>query len=198
MHSIIFNKRFFYKFFKTKNFFYFKTLRWLFNKTKKDDNIFHKSRKKFAKMHMVLRSKPWFKNPKEKLCFPKGKNVFKRTPRTKRAYCFITVSNTNVFVNIVSVKKKRILCSISSGFLGFKGRKCRSVPAVNQLIKRLVLKLSLLEIKGLYLIYRGVLFNKLLRNFSKQLNNFGFLIFSIFFNSLLPHNGCRPRKLKRK
>ena len=107
----------------------------------------------------------------------------------------INATRTNTFLNITD-NKGNLKLSFSSGKLGLKKRQKIAQPnALIQLLKKVFLKAKFLKNKTIGLQFRNVKpFHELL--ILKMLKDKIF-IKSLRSYNLQPHNGCRPRKLKR-
>jgi ribosomal protein S11 len=107
----------------------------------------------------------------------------------------VNLSLTNTYVSVTDVKG-RLLISLSAGAVGLKKRQKRTQPlAVVSVFKELFLKTKNLDKKKVSIHFHNVKFYyeslviKLLkpRVFIKTVRSY----------NLHPHNGCRPKKLKR-
>ena len=107
----------------------------------------------------------------------------------------INATKTNTFLNITD-NKGNLELSFSSGKLGLKKRQKTSQPnALIQLLKKVFLKAKFLNNKTVGLQFRNIKpFHELL--ILKMLKDKIF-IKSLRSYNLYPHNGCRPKKLKR-
>jgi ribosomal protein S11 len=107
----------------------------------------------------------------------------------------VNLSLTNTYVSVTDVKG-RLLISLSAGSVGLKKRQKRTQPlALVSVFKELFLKTKILDKKRVSIHFHNVRFYyeslviKLLkpRVFIKTVRSY----------NLHPHNGCRPKKLKR-
>lgn len=107
----------------------------------------------------------------------------------------VNLSLTNTYVSVTDVKGS-LLISLSSGSVGLKKRQKRTQPlALVSVFKELFLKTKTLDKKRVSIHFHNVrsyyesLVIKLLkpRVFIKTVRSY----------NLHPHNGCRPKKLKR-
>jgi ribosomal protein S11 len=109
----------------------------------------------------------------------------------------ITMKNTNIIVYMTDVKGT-IMFSCTAGLLGVRRKQRRKkVPVLIRLLKFLLLKTNCANQKDLVALH--------LRNFSEKLSSFTLNFILEYLNIELvriennhPHNGCRPKKQKRK
>ena len=107
----------------------------------------------------------------------------------------IQTSQTNTLISVTDIKGKTII-SLSSGSLKLKKKQKKTQPlAIMTILKHLILKVNFLynkivviHFKNVKIYYESVVI--------KLLSNILF-IKSIKSYNLSPHNGCRPKKLKR-
>ena len=107
----------------------------------------------------------------------------------------IHMSQTNTLVSVTDIKGK-ILISLSSGSLKLKKKQKKTQPlAIMTILKHLILKANFLHNKIVVIHFKNVriYYESLI---IKLLSNILF-IKSIKSYNLSPHNGCRPKKLKR-
>ena len=107
----------------------------------------------------------------------------------------VNSTKTNTFLNITD-NKGNLKLSFSSGLLGLKKRQKTTQPnAFIQLFKKVFLKAKFLKNKTISLQFKNVKpFHELL--ILKMLKNKIFIKTVRSYN-LYPHNGCRPKKIKR-
>ena len=107
----------------------------------------------------------------------------------------VNLSLTNTYVSVTDIKG-RIIISLSSGSVGLKKRQKRTQPlAIVSVFKELFLKTKFLDGERVSIHFHGVKFYyealvvRLLKPkvFIKTVRSY----------NLHPHNGCRPKKLKR-
>lgn len=109
----------------------------------------------------------------------------------------ITMKNTNIIVYMTDIKGT-ITFSCTAGLLGVKKKqRRRKVPVLIRLLKFLLLKTNCVNQQDLVALH--------LRNFSEKLSSFTLNFILEYLNIELvriennhPHNGCRPKKQKRK
>jgi ribosomal protein S11 len=107
----------------------------------------------------------------------------------------INATKTNTFLNITD-SKGNLKLSFSAGKLGLKKRQKIAQPnALIQLLKKVFLRAKFLENKTIGLQFRSIKpsHELLVLNMLKNI----VFITSIRSYNLYPHNGCRPKKLKR-
>lgn len=107
----------------------------------------------------------------------------------------ITFSSTNTLLNLANIKGQTLIF-LSSGYINLKKKQKKTQPsAVINLLKTLILKSYFLHNQTVALHFKNVkpyyehLIIKLLKKivFLKIMKS----------SNLQPHNGCRPKKLKR-
>jgi len=107
----------------------------------------------------------------------------------------IHTSQTNTLVSVTDIKGK-VIISLSSGSLKLKKKQKKTQPlAIMTILKHLLLKANFLHNKIIVIHFKNVktYYESLI---IKLLSNILF-IKSIKSYNLSPHNGCRPKKLKR-
>ena len=107
----------------------------------------------------------------------------------------IHTSQTNTLVSVTDIKGK-VIISLSSGSLKLKKKQKKTQPlAIMTILKHLILKANFLHNKIIVIHFKNVktYYESLI---IKLLSNILF-IKSIKSYNLSPHNGCRPKKLKR-
>jgi ribosomal protein S11 len=109
----------------------------------------------------------------------------------------ITIKNTNIIVYMTDVKGT-IIFSCTAGLLGIRRKqRRRKVPVLIRLLKYLLSKTNCANRQDLVALH--------LKNFSEKLTSFTLNFMLEYLNIELvrignnhPHNGCRPKKQKRK
>lgn len=107
----------------------------------------------------------------------------------------INMSLTNTMVHLTNTKGK-LLVSLSAGQLNFKGKQKRKQPSVLiMLLKELLIKTRFVKNKTIAVHFKNTkeYHESLVISMLKE----KFFIQFIKSYNLLPHNGCRPKKLKR-
>lgn len=144
-----------------------------------------KKRKKFKTLRFLL-----------------SKNLQKSSPKFKSEILInyilgISIYRTNIILYLSDVKGT-IIFFITSGFLNIKKKqKKKKITVLIRLIKFMLLKVKFVHKNDLIALH--------LKNFNERLGSFISIFLSKYYNIELikintsePHNGCRPRKLKRK
>jgi len=110
-------------------------------------------------------------------------------------YIFVLNFNySNVFINIINSVNEQII-SFSLGFTKFKSLdKITKKYTILQNLKDLISKTEKYTNIAIHFNSANYNYNKLILNFLK---NYYYIQIIKFFN-YLPHNGCRPRKKRRK
>jgi len=111
-------------------------------------------------------------------------------------YIFIISLNySNIFINIINNNKEQI-CSFSLGYAKFKSldkitKKYTLLQTIKSIIKKYTIKQRNI---ALHISSNNSIYNKLIINFLKTY----YYIHLIKFYNYFPHNGCRPKKKRRK
>lgn len=107
----------------------------------------------------------------------------------------INMSLTNTVVNLTDTKGKLIV-SLSAGQLNFKGKQKRKQPSVLiMLLKELLIKTRFVKNKTIAIHFKNT--KEYHESLVISMLSEKFFIQFIKSYNLLPHNGCRPKKLKR-
>lgn len=130
---------------------------------------------------------PYYLDYKDKIKTKKYKlNIF---------YIFtIHISRSNIMVQIKN-KRGECLSFITSGYLKFKGKQKNKKLSLLAILKKIIYNYNIYKNKTIILMFKGLKYNQ--RLIVKKLKE-KFIIDSIIYNNLLPHNGCRPKKFRRK
>ena len=125
-----------------------------------------------------------------------NKNTFSNKPKNLIKYIIsINLLEKNTFVNVTDIKGK-LRFFRSAGFVALKGkRKIKQPLALNSLINSLKSDAKFLYNQPIALHLLNVNFFSYNYVLSKLEEKF-FITYIRVFN-LTPHNGCRPRKIKR-
>ena len=118
--------------------------------------------------------------------FVQKKEIFKLT---------ITFTSTNIFFNVSNKENSSILV-YSAGMAGFNRLKKKNRIVIQSLLSKVIRQIKQSKIFFLDVYLKNV--NKHTRNLLKYL-----LKTNLYFNTIkditpLNHNGCRPRKKKRR
>lgn len=107
----------------------------------------------------------------------------------------ICLTQTNTIISVTDVFGNKII-TLSSGSVGLTKRQKKQQPlAILQILKILLLKCKFLQNKIVILEFTNIK-SKIEFLIIKMLKNLVF-VKSIRSYNLRPHNGCRPKKLKR-
>lgn len=107
----------------------------------------------------------------------------------------IYLSKTNTIITITNVKGNLIL-NYSSGLINLKGKQKKKQPlALTMLLKLILSKTNVLKNKPIAINFKNVPshYETLIINILKT----HFFIKAIKSYNMQPHNGCRPKKIKR-
>lgn len=122
-------------------------------------------------------------------------NSFKPTSNLIMYIINIVLSPTNTFVNVVDLKGN-VLISISAGSLNLTKFQKKTQPmALLSVFKMLLLKARFLRNKPVAFHFKNV--KRFHESFFINSLKSKFYIKSFQSYNLLPHNGCRPKKLKK-
>ena len=106
----------------------------------------------------------------------------------------IHMSKSNIMLNVTN-KEGSILIHSTSGKQGIKGSQKTKKFSLISILKDLLYKFNFLKNKSIVLKFKGFKYNQKL--IIKKLKE-KFHIKSIIYENLVPHNGCRPKKIRRK
>jgi small subunit ribosomal protein S11 len=109
-----------------------------------------------------------------------------------RAYIQATYNNTIV---TLTDQVGSVLASSSAGAVGFKGPKKSTPYAAGVIVRDVVTKVQDCGLKSIDVFLNGVGLGR--EAAVRALNTNGLNIISIKDVTPLPHNGCRPRKVRR-
>ena len=107
----------------------------------------------------------------------------------------ISITLTNTIVSVTDIKGN-VLISMSSGNVNLTSKQKKQQPlALINLFKALIIKAKFLKDKPVALHFKNtkIFYETLVINLLKN----KYYIVSIHSYNLSPHNGCRPKKLKR-
>ena len=122
-------------------------------------------------------------------------NNFRNTSKLISYTIIIKMSLTNTLISLVDINGN-LLISLSAGQLNFKGKQKKKQPTVLiSLLKELLSKASFVGNKPIAIHFKNTKFYHESIVISMLSEKF-FIQFIKSYN-LLPHNGCRPKKLKR-
>jgi len=105
----------------------------------------------------------------------------------------VNASNSNTTITITE-KNGGLKGYFTAGVLGFKGSQKTKKYTLITILKQFSYKFNFLNNKTVLLKFKGITKDQKLfvRKLKEKVS-----IKSIHYNNLLPHNGCRPKKLKR-
>lgn len=120
----------------------------------------------------------------------------KKKPRriVTKGQAHIKSSYNNTIVTITDTKGD-VLVWASAGSLGFKGPKKATSYAASTVVRSLVDALKKMKMEELDILVKGIGSGR--NTAIKTLAQSGFTITSLRDVTTLPHNGCRPRKIRR-
>ena len=158
----------------------------------------------------IIKTKNYERNLLKKLYFF-IKKLKQSNNKNKKFYCFSRKSNntsklisyiitikmslTNTLVSLIDTKGN-LLISLSAGQINFKGKQKRKQPTVLiALLKELLSKSGFVGEKPVAIHFKNTKFYH--ESIVVSMLSEKFFVQFIKSYNLLPHNGCRPKKLKR-
>ena len=105
----------------------------------------------------------------------------------------INVSNSNTVISI-NGKNGELKGYLTAGTLGFKGSQKTKKYTLISILKNFSYKFNFLNNKSVLINFKGITKDQKL--FIKKLKE-KVSIKAIIYTNLLPHNGCRPKKIKK-
>lgn len=106
----------------------------------------------------------------------------------------INLSNSNSIFSVTD-KNGNFKAHYTSGLLGYKGSQKNKKYTIINILKNLIYNFKFLKKESVIVKYKGIRrHNKLI---TKKLKEY-LIIKAISYDNVMPHNGCRPRKKKRK
>jgi ribosomal protein S11 len=106
----------------------------------------------------------------------------------------IYLSSSNINFNITD-RTGNLKLYYTAGLLGFKGSQKTKKFTLISILKKILSRITFLKNKSVLLRFKGIKNNQKL--IIKKLKE-KVLIKAIIYHNLLPHNGCRPKKIRRK
>lgn len=137
------------------------------------------------------------KIPKSNTKILHSKNNSSLKINTTIVYSFVvSFTGSNIFINVYDLKTKKNLKTVTLGSYQIKKKTDKTAKKYFLLQLLITSFLKLEKYKPISINFLGVnlMFNKFIINVLKK----KFIIKSIKLYNLIPHNGCRPRKKRRK
>ena len=106
----------------------------------------------------------------------------------------ITLSTSNIIISITD-KNGNLKDYYTSGKLGFLGSQKTKKYTLLTILKKFLYNYNYINNKSVLINFKGISKNQklIIKKLKEKVS-----IKMIKYNNLLPHNGCRPRKKKRK
>jgi len=106
----------------------------------------------------------------------------------------IHVSNSNIILSVTD-KNGNLISYYTAGKLGFKGSQKTKKYTLITILKNFIYNLNYLNNTTVIVKFKGITRNQnlIVKKLKEKL-----FIKAIIYNNLLPHNGCRPKKIRRK
>ncbi|PJE69649.1 MAG: 30S ribosomal protein S11 [Candidatus Staskawiczbacteria bacterium CG10_big_fil_rev_8_21_14_0_10_38_10] len=133
---------------------------------------------------------------KEKIEAAVRKEVKTKTApeRISEGRVYISSSYNNTIMTLADLKGN-VLASKSAGSIGFKGTKKGTSFAASRVGEAIVGICKKLGIEKIHVLVKGIGSGR--DSAARSLSTFGLDILSIKDVTPIPHNGCRPRKVRR-
>jgi len=123
------------------------------------------------------------------------KELIKEIPhKTKEGKIYISSSYNNTIIVLTDLKGN-VLVQVSAGSLGFKGTKKSTPFAASKVAEALVLAAKKLGVETVQILIKGIGSGR--DSAMRSLMSHGLEIISIKDITPIPHNGCRPVKVRR-
>jgi len=117
--------------------------------------------------------------------------------RKKSAFLVLNRSFSNIFITLLDLKKKVVICKTSGSCnVGNSKKQKKSSQAIESIVKELSVFFELYQIKNFFIILK-VKTSSHLVFLIKELINRGYVINSFVNRKKVPHNGMRGRKQRR-
>ena len=130
----------------------------------------------------------------EKLSKKEGEKTVQIKKKTKEAKIYISSSYNNVIITLTDLKGN-VLTWSSAGNLGFKGPKKATSFAASKVANILIEKAKKIGVEKIMIFVKGVGGGR--DSAIRTLSSRGLEIISITDITPIPHNGCRPPKVRR-
>ena len=106
----------------------------------------------------------------------------------------IHVSHSNIILSVTD-KNGNVISYYTAGKLGFKGSQKTKKYTLITILKNFIYNLNYLNSTTIIVKFKGISRdqNLIIKKLKEKL-----FIKAIVYNNLLPHNGCRPKKIRRK
>ena len=106
----------------------------------------------------------------------------------------ITLSESNILISITD-KNGNLLDYCTSGELGFLGSQKTKKYTLITMLKKFLYNYNYINNKSVLINFKGISKNQklIIKKLKEKVS-----IKMIRYNNLLPHNGCRPKKKRRK
>ena len=127
----------------------------------------------------------------------KDDRVFANTP-TKKGFLYVTFARRNTFFNLADYKSRTLYLTTvrREGFLGRRRSAYTSIFSTSRIVKQ---RIKLLKLSSIAVVYKGwSRFRVAIKKSLRYRDRFKVPISYIRYVIKIPHNGCRPRKTKRK
>ena len=130
----------------------------------------------------------------EKLSKKQEEKVIQIKRKTKEAKVYINSSYNNIIITLTDLKGNVLMWS-SAGSIGFKGPKKATSYAASKVSNILIEKAKKFGIEKIAIFVKGVGSGR--NSAIRSLASHGLEIVSITDITPIPHNGCRPPKVRR-
>ncbi len=123
-----------------------------------------------------------------------GNKRTKQKPEIKKGRAYIHASYNNTIVSLADVQGN-VLAWASSGAIGFKGSKKSTPYAALEVVKTVMEKIKPYNMTEVEVFVRGIGAGR--ESAIRALNANGLYISKIKDCTPVPHNGCRPPRIRR-
>jgi len=148
-----------------------------------------------GKKRIVIKTEKELLEEREKIEAKIQKEVkVKAAPKTKEGRIYISSSYNNTLITLTDLRGN-VLTWASAGNIGFKGTKKATPFAASKVAEVLVQRAKKVGVKKVQVIVKGVGSGR--ESAIRSLGARGLDIVSIKDVTPIPHNGCRPPKVRR-
>ncbi len=148
-----------------------------------------------GKKRIIQKSQEELLKEREKIESKMKKEIKVTTPlRVKEGNIYITSSYNNTLMTLTD-PQGNVLTWVSAGSIGFKGTKKATAFAASKVAEAICSAAKKLKIEKIIVFVRGVGSGR--ESAIRSLASHGLEIVSIKDVTPIPHNGCRPPKVRR-
>jgi small subunit ribosomal protein S11 len=148
-----------------------------------------------GKKHVIKKSEEEILKEREKVDEALKKEVKVETTRKIREGRIYISSSYNNTIMTLTDQRGNVLCWTSASNIGFKGTKKATPFAASKVAEAMVQRAKKLGIENVEVLVKGIGSGR--ESAIRSLAVRGLNIISIKDRTPIPHNGCRPRKVRR-